>query len=56
MLVPGIGSQQGDLLKVITHGGDNIMLNVSRSILYADDMAKTAEKYKNLFNDARKKA
>ncbi|MFW9922055.1 MAG: orotidine 5'-phosphate decarboxylase [Candidatus Thorarchaeota archaeon] len=54
MLIPGIGQQQGDLKKVILHGGDNILLNVSRGILYSDDIEKTAREYNEAFNEVRK--
>jgi orotidine-5'-phosphate decarboxylase len=33
-LVPGIGTQGGDIKETITHGGDKVIINVTRSILY----------------------
>ena len=54
MLIPGIGKQQGDLKKVIQYGGENILLNVSRGILYSDNIKETAADYKNKFNEVRK--
>jgi orotidine-5'-phosphate decarboxylase len=54
MLVPGIGKQEGDLKKVIKYGGENIFLNVSRGILYSDNIKDTAMKYNNQFNEVRK--
>ena len=54
MLVPGIGSQQGDLKKVIEFGGDNVMLNVSRGILYSNDIQASAKDYNQKFNEVRK--
>ncbi|MBN1329025.1 MAG: orotidine 5'-phosphate decarboxylase [Candidatus Heimdallarchaeota archaeon] len=54
MLIPGIGKQQGDLNKVIAYGGQNILLNVSRDILYSNNMKEAAIKYNYQFNDARK--
>jgi len=53
MLVPGIGKQQGDLKKVIEHGGKNVVLNVSRGILYSDDIRATAKSYNERFNEIR---
>ena len=53
MLVPGIGKQQGDLKKVIEHGGKNVVLNVSRGILYAEDIKATAKMYNEKFNEIR---
>jgi len=55
MLVPGIGKQQGDLEKIIVHGGENILLNVSRSILYAQDSKEAAKNYQQRFNEALKR-
>ena len=54
MLVPGIGKQEGDLKKVIQYGGENILLNVSRGILYAADQKETAKSYNIQFNKIRK--
>ncbi|MGC9778807.1 MAG: orotidine 5'-phosphate decarboxylase [Candidatus Heimdallarchaeota archaeon] len=54
MLVPGIGKQQGDLKKVIHFGGENILLNVGRAILYSDNLKESAENYNSKFNDVRK--
>ncbi|MHA1628765.1 MAG: orotidine 5'-phosphate decarboxylase / HUMPS family protein [Candidatus Heimdallarchaeota archaeon] len=55
MLVPGIGKQQGDLEKIINFGGTNILLNVSRAIMYAKDIGKAAETYNQKFNEVRKR-
>lgn len=55
MLVPGIGSQQGDLKKVIQFGGENVLLNVGRAILYSDNLKERAEKYNTRFNEERRK-
>ena len=54
MLIPGIGSQQGDLKKVIEFGGNNVMLNVSRGILYSSDIEASAKDYNKKFNEVRK--
>ncbi|MEA2070942.1 MAG: orotidine 5'-phosphate decarboxylase [Asgard group archaeon] len=51
MLIPGIGKQKGDLRKVILHGGDNILLNVGRAILYSENIGATAQDYNKRFND-----
>lgn len=51
---PGVGAQGGDAAKVIEAGGDNILINVGRGIMYADDPAKAAKKYNDLFNSMRK--
>jgi orotidine-5'-phosphate decarboxylase len=53
MLIPGIGKQKGDLQKVIIHGGDNILLNVGRAIMYASDIKKTVREYNQRFNEVR---
>ena len=55
MLVPGIGKQAGDLEKVILYGGKNILLNVSRGILYSENIKKTANEYNKKFNEVRKR-
>lgn len=45
ILVPGVGSQGGDLEAVLKAGGDNIIINSSRGIIFAsngDDYAERA--------------
>ncbi|NHJ39495.1 MAG: orotidine-5'-phosphate decarboxylase [Asgard group archaeon] len=54
MLIPGIGKQQGDLRKVIENGGENVLLNVSRAILYSENLKDTAKEYNDQFNAVRK--
>ncbi|MCK5184369.1 MAG: orotidine 5'-phosphate decarboxylase, partial [Candidatus Heimdallarchaeota archaeon] len=54
MLIPGIGKQQGDLKKVIQFGGENVLLNVGRAILYSENLMESAKKYNVQFNDVRK--
>lgn len=47
LLVPGIGAQGGDLASVLSVTGANVLVNASRSILYAEpegDFAAGAEK------------
>jgi len=54
MLIPGIGKQQGDLKKVIQFGGENVLLNVGRAILYSENLKESAKKYNIQFNEVRK--
>lgn len=54
MLIPGIGKQQGDLKKVIQFGGENVLLNVGRAILYSENLMESAKKYNVQFNEVRK--
>ncbi len=35
ILIPGIGAQGGDIKQAVTYGGENIIINSSRSIIYA---------------------
>ena len=67
LLIPGTGTQGGDLAAVVNYGvdaqGEKAIINVSRQILYASrekDFAtaarNTAEKIRNLINDYRNKA
>ena len=54
-LVPGIGAQGGSIKDVIEHAGEKVMINASRSIIYASKNSnefeeaakKTAETYYN---------
>lgn len=52
-LVPGVGAQCGDEERAIKHGGKNLMINVGRSILYAENPRKVAEEYCRRFNRLR---
>ncbi len=52
-LVPGVGTQQGDPAKVLRAGGDNIVINVGRDIIYADNPEAKAATYNQLFNNVR---
>ena len=47
MLFPGIGSQGGEVIKIMENGGKNILLNVGRDIIYAENPRKQAEEYNN---------
>lgn len=53
-LVPGIGAQGGDAARVVKcfrdAGAKNLLLVVGRSIIYADDPGKAAEKYSSEFS------
>jgi orotidine-5'-phosphate decarboxylase len=57
MLVPGVGAQGGDLQKTmqagLTPSKKGIILTVSRSVIYAKDPQKEAEKIKNEINTYR---
>ncbi|MEM3399351.1 MAG: orotidine-5'-phosphate decarboxylase [Candidatus Micrarchaeia archaeon] len=53
ILVPGVGAQGGDAERAIKFGGENIMINVGRAIIYDKSPAEAAEKYKNNFNRIR---
>ena len=47
LLVPGVGAQGGDLASVCHYGMNNdcgLLINASRSIIYASDRANFAEK------------
>jgi len=54
ILFPGVGAQGGDAAKVIEAGGDNIIINVGRAVMYADKPGKAAKEYNDLFNSMRK--
>ncbi len=45
MLFPGVGRQGGDADKILSNAGDNVLLNVGRSIIYHPDPGKTAAEY-----------
>ncbi|MFH1199728.1 MAG: orotidine-5'-phosphate decarboxylase [Candidatus Micrarchaeota archaeon] len=50
MLIPGIGKQGGSL-EALAKAGKNVLINVGRSLIYADDPAKAAADYKRKFNE-----
>ena len=52
-LVPGVGTQKGDPVTAIQAGGKNLLINVSRDIIYDKNPTKKAQEYNNLFNEAR---
>ncbi len=51
ILIPGIGKQGGEL-GVLKQAGENVLVNVGRSLIYADDPQKAAGEYKRQFNEA----
>ena len=53
ILMPGVGAQGGDAAKVINLFGNNVIANVGRAIIYAQDPAKEAEKYRDMLNKSR---
>lgn len=54
LLIPGIGTQKGDPEKVIKTAGKNILINVSRDIIYDNNPRLQAEEYCETFNKIRK--
>ena len=57
-LVPGLGTQGGDIAAVIDAGldtsGAELIMSVSRAVLYADDPAAAARSFRDEINAARK--
>lgn len=53
-LVPGIGAQGGDAEKAIRSGGENILINVGRSIIDEINPREKAKEYQQQFNKYRK--
>ena len=56
-LVPGVGAQGGDVREVVSRGldadGRGLVINASRSIIFADDPATEAETLRDAIRDAR---
>ncbi|MFA4967961.1 MAG: orotidine-5'-phosphate decarboxylase [Candidatus Margulisiibacteriota bacterium] len=50
ILIPGVGAQGGDLENSVKYGGKRGIINASRSIIYAKDPRKEAEKLRNEIN------
>jgi orotidine-5'-phosphate decarboxylase len=48
LLVPGVGAQRGDPQKAIESGG-NVLINVSRDIIYSQSPREKAREYSELF-------
>lgn len=53
ILIPGVGAQGGDLESSVKYGGRRAIINVSRSILYADDPRAAAKKIHDEINQYR---
>jgi orotidine-5'-phosphate decarboxylase len=57
LLVPGIGAQGGDIASVVTAGKDangrGLLINASRSIIYAQDPAQAARQLRDEINAYR---
>jgi orotidine-5'-phosphate decarboxylase len=45
-LIPGIGTQKGDLDK-LSAAGNNLLVNVSRDVIYSKNPGLQAEAYRN---------
>ena len=45
MLFPGVGSQGGDVKKILANAGRNVLVNVGRNIIYDSDPGGTASEY-----------
>ncbi len=54
ILFPGIGTQKGDAKKVIKFGGNNILINIGRKIIFSEDPALSAKEYSKRFYSLRK--
>lgn len=44
-LIPGVGTQKGDIQKVLTAAGENIIVNVGRDIIYSEDPGDKSKEY-----------
>jgi len=53
-LVPGVGAQGGDAERIFLNGGENLLINVGRSIIYSKNPRKTAEEYVKRFRNLRR--
>jgi orotidine-5'-phosphate decarboxylase len=57
ILVPGVGAQEGNIEEMLKAGlnpkGNGLIVNSSRSVIYAKDPRVEAEKLKNLINLSR---
>jgi orotidine 5'-phosphate decarboxylase subfamily 2 len=51
ILIPGLGAQRGSL-RILAAAGDNILVNVSRDIIYSGDPGGMAENYRALIFEA----
>lgn len=55
-LVPGIGTQKGDSKKVFRAAGSNVLINISRDIIYSNNPRKKAEYYNTLLTKHKQKS
>ncbi|MCX6709132.1 MAG: orotidine 5'-phosphate decarboxylase [Candidatus Woesearchaeota archaeon] len=55
VLMPGVGAQGGDADNVIKIFGSNVIVNVGRAVLNANDPAKAAMQYRDMLNVIREK-
>ncbi|MBD3261673.1 MAG: orotidine-5'-phosphate decarboxylase [Candidatus Altiarchaeales archaeon] len=55
ILFPGVGAQGGDLKKIISSGGRNILVNVSRDVIYDATPSAKARKYREEIASLAKK-
>ncbi|RLG19215.1 hypothetical protein DRN67_03345 [Candidatus Micrarchaeota archaeon] len=53
-LVPGIGAQGGDAERIFLHGGQNLLINVGRTLIYAKKPAEVAEDFVKSFRKLRR--
>lgn len=53
ILVPGVGTQGGELKSLVTVFGDRVIANVGRAIMFAEHPATAARTFQELFNDLR---
>jgi orotidine-5'-phosphate decarboxylase len=52
-LIPGVGTQGGDLETCVKTGGENIIINASRSIIYAAEPGKEAQVLRDAINKCK---
>jgi orotate phosphoribosyltransferase len=52
-LVPGVGKQKGDPIKIIKNIGENVLINVGRDLIYYRDPVQKARSWFTSFNDIR---
>jgi len=51
LLIPGVGTQGGDLGSIVKIGGKNIIINASRSIIYSENPGEAAKKLRDEINE-----
>lgn len=54
-LCPGIGTQGGEVEKLIKSAGDNLLINVGRSVIYDKNPGEKAREFRELFNGFRRR-